>query len=670
MKKKTNQPNLSVQLDQWMFYGFLAIVVAIPLAMSRITYDQFDIAKIAVLRVLTLIILAFWIWRMLVAREPELRWSKLDFAVIGFLSLVFISTVTSIHIPTAIHGKYKRYEGLLTFVNYGIIYFLALQIFTSFGRLEKLSKATALTGGLVALYGVMQYMGADPLPWATLPFEERRSFSTFGNPDLLGGFLVIAVPLAVVEFLRARDLKENILMGSNMFLVLLCLLTAFVRGAWVGSVIAFVVFVAVGARMVLARPKKILFILAIFVSIFLVIAIYSASTGHDVLNLVERIKSMANITEGSAGSRIEIWKAGLGMIKEDPIFGLGPDTFRLGSERYETLEYVKMNAGRTVADNAHNYPVQLAAGVGVPAALLLFAFFTVVIVISSRRAFKMQGDERLVYAGIIASTIGYLVHLVFGVSISGSTGVFWVLIGALAATTLTVSVIKVNKKELVRTSVKIAMIALIVVSMISAYYGIAMYTADYSYAQAITLANSGNVETAIASFERAISLYKNGRYYDGYGMLLERIGMAQRDLNLLSKSSMVYKQGTDWEPYEADHHVFLAGSLAKQATGPDDPVLIDAIRELRETIRIRPYSIPAHLLLGNILLFQQKFKEAIEMSNFVLKIDPGDTNALNIIAKSYEGLGNKEDAKQYYEKILSLKPDDQGTKESLENLGK
>ncbi|HZD59454.1 MAG TPA: O-antigen ligase family protein, partial [Anaerolineae bacterium] len=380
--KGTGQSTRSRQFDQWAFYAFLAIAVALPLAMSRITFDQFDIAKVLALRILTLLTLAFWVGRMLTSRTPELRWSKLDFIVIGFLVLTFISTITSIHLPTALHGKFKRYEGLLTFINYGIIYFLALQLFTGFDRLSKLSKTIVITGGLVSLYGVMQYVGLDPLKWATLPFEQRRSFSTFGNPDLLGGFLVILVPLAVAEFLKAKDARGNAIMGTSLFFSLMCLLTAFTRGAWLGAGVALLVFAVISGRAILSNPKKILVVLAAFVGIFMVIAVYSASTGHNVLNLVERIKSATELTEGSAGSRLEIWKAGLKMVQADPLTGLGPDTFRLGSERYETYKYVKMGQGQTVADNAHNWVIQLAAGVGVPATLLLTILFAAVVIIA------------------------------------------------------------------------------------------------------------------------------------------------------------------------------------------------------------------------------------------------------------------------------------------------
>ncbi|MBE0447914.1 MAG: O-antigen ligase family protein [Actinobacteria bacterium] len=675
--KAAKQSARSEQFDQWVFYGFLAIVITLPLAISRITFDQFDIAKIFSLRLLTLLTLAFWIGKMLTSRKPEVRWSRLDFVVIGFLVLVLISTITSIHFPTALHGKFKRYEGLLTFINYGIIYFLALQTFTSFKRLSALGTTITLVGGLVSLYGIMQYAGLDPLGWATLPFEERRSFSTFGNPDLLAGFLVLLIPITVAEFFRTKGIKDGNLRLSYNVLLFLCyalafmvLLFTFTRGAWIGAAVAFLAFIIIGARAIIAHRIKTLLVFGGLIVIFVAVAIYSASATHGVMNLIERLKSATQITEGSAGSRIEIWKAGLKMIEERPLFGLGPDTFRLGSERYETFRYVKMGQGHTVADNAHNWIIQLAAGIGIPATLLLIILFAAVVVIAVRYAWKLQGDERIVHAGLISAIIGYFIHLLFGVSISGSTAVFWVIIGALAATTAAVRTARVVPNEASAIYLKVAIALLVAVSIISSYYAMAMYIGDYYYARAIRLANDSDFEAAFTSYERAIGLYKNGRYFDGYGLFLEQLGVAQNSPDMIEKAISIHEKSKMWEPDEADHYVFLASAQTKLATDTRDPVLNDAVQELNEALEKRPNGLSARILLANILLFQEKYKEAIEKLEFVLAVHPENETGIQLLAQCYEGLGDKDKAKESYERLLSFKPDSEAAKDGLERLSK
>jgi len=674
MAKKKQQTSLQANnhktalnsFDQWAFYGFLAIAITLPLAMSRITYDQFDIAKILSLRVITLVTLFFWVWKMLTSKKQELRWSYVDFAVVAFLLLAFISTVTSIHFPTALHGKFKRYEGFLTFLNYGMLYFLALQVFTSFERLSALSKVLTFTGGAVAFYGVLQYMGLDPFPWATLPFEERRSFSTFGNPDLLGGFLVILLPITAAEFLRAKG-KNNILMFGILLLTLMSLLWAYTRGSWIAAAVAALVFVVIGIQEVIARWRKISVVVAAFASVFAITAILSATMGNSVLNLVERLKSITHVTQGSAASRIEIWKAGLQAIQDRPVFGWGPDTFRLTSERFETLKYVQIGQGRTVADNAHNYIVQLAAGIGVPATVIFVLFFLAIIFIAIRYTWKMRGDEKLIHVAFISAAVGYFVHLLFGVSVSGSTGIFWLIISALLASAPIVKTAQLNG-SLSIASLKVAMVAMVAVSIMSAYYGLSMYAGDYNYAKAVRQGNAGNLEQAVLSYERAINLYNNGRYYDGYGMFLERSGIARQDKETISRAVSVYEAAVAMEPYEADHYVFLAGAKVRLATSANDPMLESAIQTLRKALEVRQNAYSARALLSNILVFQKKYEEALEYLDFVEKVSPNDRVTVIMLAKCHDGLGNMEEAKKYYEKLLQIEPGNEEAKQALERL--
>ncbi len=70
-------------------------------------------------------------------------------------------------------------------------------------RIRSLARTLFFGGVVVSVYGVMQYTGLDPITWGNLPFERRMAFSTYGNPDLLGGYiifpLVIRLGLALSE---------------------------------------------------------------------------------------------------------------------------------------------------------------------------------------------------------------------------------------------------------------------------------------------------------------------------------------------------------------------------------------------------------------------------------------------------------------------------------------
>jgi len=574
-----------------------------------------------------------------------------------------------IHLPTAIHGRYERYEGLLTLLNYGILYMLAVQVFSDYGKLSRLNKTITMSGLLVALYGVMQYFGIDPLPWTIVPFEERRSFSTFGNPDLLAGFLVLAIPIALVEFMRANSTKDNVIFGGSLFLLFVCLLTAFTRSAWIGAVISLFAFIAFGGRAILVNPRKIIFIIILAASVFAALAVFSISSGHDVTNLVERIISTVQIAEGSAKQRIEIWKAGSKMVSDKPLLGFGPDTFRLSASRYETLEFVKTTQGATVADNAHNYIVQLVTTVGIPAAVLLVLFFVLALFLSVKRALQVKEGERLTYLGLLAAFIGYLVHLLFGISVIGSSAVFWIICGALIAATASVKKTTVNLDDARSASFKVVLSIMVLFSAVAAYFSFTMVAADHHYHQALYYTNIGNPNNAVMSYEKAISLYRNGKYYDDYGAYLEKVGWELRDYNLTRRSIIVLEEAIKFEPDEADHYIYLANTLLGAAPSAAAPELNYAAQALDVALSKRPRSIPARVVLAQVRFAQNRYEDTINVLRFVMDVNPYDITANILMAKSYARLGKPADARLHYEKVLSVQPDNQEARDAMARIG-
>ncbi|MDI6717118.1 MAG: hypothetical protein QME63_09265, partial [Actinomycetota bacterium] len=155
-KKNPTQTTQVNAYDQWVYFVLLAIVVLLPITISLISLDRFDTPKLVIMRLATFLATVFWSLAIVRLKEREIRWTKLDFILLGFLALTVVSTILSINVGLSINGRYTRYEGLLTFLNYAGIYFLALQTFTSFGRIKALGQFLALVGGAVSIYGLLQ----------------------------------------------------------------------------------------------------------------------------------------------------------------------------------------------------------------------------------------------------------------------------------------------------------------------------------------------------------------------------------------------------------------------------------------------------------------------------------------------------------------------------------
>ena len=156
------------------------------------------------------------------------------------------------------------------------------------------------------------------------------------------------------------------------------------------------------------------------------------------MNVGARLASIFKFGEGSALTRFEIWQAAIDAIKARPIFGFGADTFRLVFPKYKPLAYVKDAGYLSVADNVHNYPLQLMAGIGIIGFLLLYGIFGWALWLGAPNAFaRGKGTERLVVAGFWAAAVGYITHLMTGLSVTGSTVFLWMALAIIVAPTAT-----------------------------------------------------------------------------------------------------------------------------------------------------------------------------------------------------------------------------------------
>jgi len=81
-----------------------------------------------------------------------------------------------------------------------------------------------LTGTLVSAYGMIQFYDYDVFDWGLFPWALplRRVCASFGNPNFLGGYLVLTLPLTIASIAAGRKAGgRGLLFGSILLQVLL-----------------------------------------------------------------------------------------------------------------------------------------------------------------------------------------------------------------------------------------------------------------------------------------------------------------------------------------------------------------------------------------------------------------------------------------------------------------
>ncbi len=653
------------------------LVFLVPIAITNpsifgtqqvpLTYDQFDIVKVFLQRGLVLIGLGAWLVGLLY-RGGRVRFTRAGWLVLAFLVWVGIATVLSVHPATAVFGKYRRYEGLLSFLTYASVFFLTVQLVSTPTRMRSLGKTLVISGAIVSFYGLLQYLGLDPIQWQSLPFEANRAFSFFGNPDLLGGYLIFPLAVSIGLALSEKDESWRIAYWVIFVMTGFTLLVSFVRGAWIGGFVALLVVVYAAFR-VRHRPTAIDWSFVGVGGAAAVLAVLRSLTAEsDVMNFWSRLTSIFQFGEGSARTRFEIWDAALSATAERPLFGWGPDTFRLLFPKFKPAEYVADAGYLSVADNVHNYPLQLASAIGIPGALLFYGLFGYALVTSAKHVFtRDKGTERFVLVGFWAAVLGYLVHLLFGLSVTGSTVFLWLSLGMIVSP-------MAKSREFAAPSLNVVAVLPVAVIVVFGSYGNMRYiAADNAYLNArigtTGLERVANVETAL----------RLNPYNDMY---VSELGVAWKDMFLASATQLLqadpadptyselyattleqfmqaeaaYKDAIAFTPMEYDNYVFLTNLYNQASYYLDSKYAASAVGTGLAGVEVEQYGPAIRLQLAIAYMNIGDYDAAIEHAEFGSELDPNYVEIRAILGDAYRLAGRTQEAIDAYSSVVAVSP--------------
>lgn len=190
---------------------------------------------------------------------------------------------------------------------------------------------------LLGVFGILQFALTE---YGPLDNRIRGPFShymTFSGVMLLGGSLLLA------KVIERRD-RRRLLEWSMLAVIFLALFLTLTRGAWLAAAttgsLALVLFAPRVVRVYLGAG----FVVALLVFVL--------SPGP----WTERMRSIADPSNPSNYDRLCMIEAGLGMVEERPLFGIGP---RMVDELYPI--YRNPTAPRHRVSHLHNTFVHLAA---------------------------------------------------------------------------------------------------------------------------------------------------------------------------------------------------------------------------------------------------------------------------------------------------------------------
>ena len=149
-----------------------------------------------------------------------------------------------------------------------------------------------------------------------------RIYGSLGNPNLLGGYMVPVVPLAIGAGLAWRSPVSRLLAMVTAVLSILAVAYSYSRGAWLGLVAALGCLLFFHTVMWLRRSRRrwplLLLLLIVAVLVLLLLAV-------PLEPLHMRLASMVvGRADSSTNFRMNVWTAAWRMVQDRPWLGIGP----------------------------------------------------------------------------------------------------------------------------------------------------------------------------------------------------------------------------------------------------------------------------------------------------------------------------------------------------------
>ncbi len=222
-------------------------------------------------------------------------------------------------------------------------------------------------------------------------------------PTVVGGMLLLFIPLLfIMAILSKKWLRWASLFGFIVTLGVLVLTQA--RGAWSGLFISFIITVIIW-RLIKPvrdsksqwkpRKKKLITILVIVLIAVIAIGVVSYTA-----SLSDKLKPGIKQAEGTLLFRVQLWDLSLPLIRQNPIWGIGLNNFR-----------VLVPEVRFFLSHAHNQLIHIAVEMGIPAMIAYFSILLAVMYMAFY-TWKNSSDPWISYASLALGS-GQIGHFFF-----------------------------------------------------------------------------------------------------------------------------------------------------------------------------------------------------------------------------------------------------------------
>lgn len=326
--------------------------------------------------------------------DKDFKWKidGLGLLVLAYLVIYLISSFNS----------FARMNSLSIFAIYFVFmmfYFVVINTIKTKKQIFDVLTLFALSGALVCIYGLAQYLFGWDTSAAWIDDEmfsdiKMRVYSTLENPNVLGEYILLVLPVCLgLIWQKPKKLAKFIYIAIAGIMFATLILT-FSRGCWIGFIISaglFITFVCgkIWGLALIALP---------FIPMFI------------PESIINRIASVGDMKDSSTSYRVYIWMGSLAMIKDFWASGIGP-----GTEAFRSV-YPFYSYSGIVAPHSHNMFLQIMVetgivGIGIFLATLIF--FIKKMITGYQATIKKGSKLGVMIVSIAVGVIGFSVQGMF-----------------------------------------------------------------------------------------------------------------------------------------------------------------------------------------------------------------------------------------------------------------
>ena len=340
--------------------------------------------------VLALVLVGFCSLLLGILRKKHaLQYASVNRFVILYAAIYLAATFTSVT------PRESLLSGILTvaFILFTVVLGSAV---TKRQQLDAAIFLLVLAGAAVSAYGICQFIfgwGYQSAAWVDSEMFSAIGFrvtATLQNPNMLGQYLVLMIPVGGAKLLSVKTWRERIFYFVSCGLMCICMILTYSRGAWLGLVFAAAIFfVLLDPRLILLAP-------------FALIALYFVLPE----TVISRFTSIGNLKDNSTSYRVYIWLGSLAMLKDGYwLSGVGP-----GEAAFNAV-YPAYSYNTIVAPHAHNLFLQIVCDAGICALLIfLLALFWYFRALCAGLAKEKDFTGKILQIAFISGMAGFLVQ--------------------------------------------------------------------------------------------------------------------------------------------------------------------------------------------------------------------------------------------------------------------